>query len=105
MTARKADASYKIPKMEFEGEEDSHCGKTSEILGNELKKYIIGLNNSLYRQAPNKIESELIHQLFKKQKYHTHKRYTTVSDTVIEYNALMHSQEKILTGRYLEDTL
>lgn len=99
MAARAGPKSYKVPKMEFEGEDDPEIGKTRELLGAELKDYIISLNNDLFKQAPNKKESKLIHSLFKKQKFEKDHQMITVSDTVVKHNALMHAQEKNSYGK------
>lgn len=68
MAARKGKDSFKVPPMEFDGEDQPKTAKVRQILGNELKDYIIGMNNNLYKQAPNSKESDLIHGLFKKRK-------------------------------------
>lgn len=65
MAAREGPKSHKVPEMVFDGEDDPELCKTRNMLGKELKEYIINLNNHLYKQAPNKKESELIHKLFK----------------------------------------
>jgi acyl-CoA hydrolase len=65
---RKGKDSFKVPQMEFDGEDHPKTAKVRQILGNELKDYIIGMNNRLYKQAPNSKESDLIHGLFKKRK-------------------------------------
>jgi acyl-CoA hydrolase len=49
MAARKGTQSYKVPQMEFEGEEQSKNAKVRQLLGNELKEYIIGININLYK--------------------------------------------------------
>lgn len=99
MAARNGPKSYKVPQMEFEGEDDPEAGQTRQMLGQELKEYIVGLNNNLYKQVPNKKESELIHNLFKRQKFEKDHQMITVSDTVIKHNVLMHAQEKNSYGK------
>ena len=54
MAARLGDRSFKVPKLEFDGEEYPDCVQTRQMLGLELKDYIINLNNNLYKQAPDK---------------------------------------------------
>jgi len=99
MAARKGKDSYKIPKLEFEGEENEMTARARQMLGKELKDYIIGLNNNLYKQAPNKNESELIHNLFKRLKFEKDSDITTVSETVIAHNSLTKIQEKNSYGK------
>lgn len=99
MAARQGPESFKVPKMEFEGEDDASMAKTRYMLGSELKDYIINLNNNLYKQPPNTKESELIYNLFKKQKYEKDHGLKTLSETEINHNTLMHAQEKNSYGK------
>ena len=98
MAARQAGKSFKVPQMTFDGEDDPELGKTRQLLGNELKDYIVNLNNNLYKQAPNKQESVMIHEMFKKVKFNKD-ALVTVSDTVLKHNTLMHKQEKNSHGK------
>ncbi|CAI2367600.1 unnamed protein product [Moneuplotes crassus] len=99
MAARKGDKAYKLPKMVFEGEEYPDVAKPREALGEELKNYIINLNTDLFKQPPNRRESEHIYELFKKQKFGNPKEYKTVSDTVLSHNTLMQPQETNTYGK------
>ena len=63
-----------------------------------MKDYIVNLNNNLYKQSPNNEESVMIHDLFKKVKFDK-TQLTTVTDTVLKHNTLMHKQEKNSYGK------
>ena len=65
MAARKDGKSFKVSPMELEGEDNAETWKQREILGNELKEYIINLNTRLFKQPPDQNESDLIYSLFK----------------------------------------
>ena len=94
MAARKNLSPFRVPSMNFSGEEDAHDAKTREKLGKELKSYIIGLNTNLYRQPPNKAESQLIYKLFMKQKFDKRNELVKIQDTTIYHNTIMHYQNK-----------
>ena len=93
MAARNGPTSQKVPILDISNEENHRDAKTREILGKELKDYIISLSNNLYRQPPNKSESELLHKLFKKQKFNQEK-YITIQETMTNHNTIMHRQNK-----------
>jgi acyl-CoA hydrolase len=99
MAARKDNKAYQIPQLEFTGENDESTARTREMLGKELKEYIVGLNNDLYKQAPNKSEAILIHDLFKRLKFEKKSDIVTVSDTVIAHNSVTKMQEKNTYGK------
>ena len=100
MAARRIDHSVKVPILEFEGEDDLANCKTREILGKELKDYITNLNSTLYKQAPNREESSLIHNLFKRLKFeNNYQDIELMSNTKIEHTMVMSRQEQNTYGK------
>ena len=100
MAARRIEHSFKVPTLEFKGEDDEANCKTREILGRELKDYIMNLNNNLYRQPPNKEESSLIHSQFKRLKFDkSFENVDLMSNTKIEHTMVMSRQEQNTYGK------
>ena len=99
MAARKDGKSYKVSPMELDNEDDIEMCSHRQILGSELKNYMINFNSNLFKQPPDQIESELIYNLFKSCQEKNGTKKVKMQETLLEHNMMMQMQDRNVYGK------